>query len=318
MKGYIWPVVVLFFLFGEVAFSLTLQVDLREEVELRAGRLTLGDIATVSYPDVQWEERIRKIDLGYLPPPGEIRVVKPQEIYERVVSKNIPGLDYIYFQGSDLCRVVITGQKIDREALKARLVKELRERFFPEAQEIEVDILGSGDNLIVTEEGSFDLELPSSVKPWGMSKGKIREPGSGEPIPFTFTVQVYRGVLRTTREMLPQETVQEGDVVLRVEALSPENEKALSSLESVLGRKVKKKLGAGTIVTEAVLAREALIRRGDLVTIVAQKGGIVITTLGKSRGDGSLGDVIVVENLTSHKRMEAEVIGERMVQVRVK
>lgn len=318
LKYFFCFLLILWFLIEGVAEALTLQVDLKANVECRTGRLTLGDVAVISYPDTQWEERIRKIDLGYLPPLGEVRVVKPQEIYERVVSKNIPGLDYIYFQGSDRCQVMVTGKRIDQGELEARLVHVLKERFFPDAQNVEVEILSSGEDLVIGAGSSFDLEVPSSVKAWGVNKGVIRELEGEARIPFTFQVHVYREVLRTAREVLPQETIQEGDVVLEMEALSPENEKALSSMDQVLGKKAKKRLGAGDVITESVLVKETLIQRGDLVTIVAQKGGIVVTAVGKSRGSGSLGDMIVVENLTSRKRMEAEIVGERMVQVRVK
>ncbi len=66
------------------------------------------------------------------------------------------------------------------------------------------------------------------------------------------------------------------------------------------------------------IQEETLIKRGDLVTMVAKHGGIVVTGTGKARGEGSLGDVIVVENPDSKKRFEGEIIGERMVEVVVK
>lgn len=317
MQRVVWFTILFFLLLGRIGFALTLRVDLKEEVTLRTRYLTLGDVAVISYPDPQWEERIRKIDLGYLPPLGEVRVVKPQEIYQRVVSKRIPSLDYIYFQGSDVCRVMVSGKQVDREELKMRLTKKVKSDFFPDAQDVEITIVGSGENFVVSDYGSFDIELPSSVRTWGTNKGAILDLESGERIPFTFKVRVYREILRANRDILPQEVIYKGDVSLEVEALTPENEKALSNLEMVLGRKAKKRLKKGEIITERHLAKETLIQRGDLVTILAQRGGIVITAVGKSRGNGSLGDIIVVENMTSRKRMEAEVIGERMVQVKV-
>ncbi|MGQ9472940.1 MAG: flagellar basal body P-ring formation chaperone FlgA [Candidatus Caldatribacteriaceae bacterium] len=317
MQRIVWLAILLFLLPGRVVFALTLHIDLKEEVTLRTRSLKLEDVAVVSYPDSQWEERIRKIDLGYLPPLGEVRVVKPQEIYQKVVSKNIPSLDYIYFQGSDVCRVMISGKQIDRKDLEMRLAEKIKNHFSPDAQDVEVNILGSGENFVVSDYGSFDIELPSSVRAWGTNKGVILDLESGERVPFTFQVKVYREILRANREILPQEVIYKGDISLEMEALTPENEKALSDLEIVLGRKVKRRLKKGEIITEGHLAKETLIQRGDLVTIIAQKGGIVITAIGKSRGNGSLGDTIVVENMTSRKRMEAEVIGERMVQVRV-
>jgi flagella basal body P-ring formation protein FlgA len=86
----------------------------------------------------------------------------------------------------------------------------------------------------------------------------------------------------------------------------------------VEGKQTKREISAGAILTPSFIQEETLIKRGDLVTMVAKYGGIVVTGTGKARGEGSLGDVIVVENPDSKKRFEGEIIGERMVEVVMK
>jgi len=314
LKGIVWGVLALFSFLGSsgnIAWALTLEVHLKPTVEIQGERITLGGIATISYPDTRWEERIRQIDLGYLPPYGETRTIHPREIYTRVVAQNIPDLDYIYFQGAPVCQVMVGGKKVDLATLRTLLVTALEEKF-PQAEKIEVDIVRPQKELIVPEEMPLAVTFPTSLKPWGTGNATL-----GKEISVTFTLRVYRGVVRATRDLFPGETIVPQDVLLQVEVLSGENEKSSSTLEEVVGKKVQKRVRAGEVVGSSALGKEKLIERGDLVTIVAQKGGIVVAAMGKARGSGSLGDTIVVENVASRKRMEAEIIDERMVQVKV-
>ncbi len=301
-------------LVGSCVFALTLEVCLKEEVTLFGKALTLGDVAEISYPDPQWESALRKLSLGILPPPGGERIVTPQEIYARVVERRVPGLDYIYFSGAPVTRVRVEGTVLSREAIEEKLRAALRERF-PEAERIEVTLSREGRAAFPLP--SFEVVLPATLKPWGTQSATLVDASGTQKAEVRFTLVVYRSVVRAARDLAPGETLREGDVTVRAEPLSPENENALGDLDAVLGKEVRRTVRAGSVVTPALLGKDVLIKRGDLVTLVAQYRGIVVTAAGKARGEGALGDRIVVENLSSRKRMEGIVVDERTVQVMV-
>lgn len=301
-------------LVGSCVFALTLEVHLKEEVTLFGEALTLGDVAEISYPDPQWESALRKLSLGVLPPPGGERVITPQEIYTRVVERRVPGLDYIYFSGAPVTRVRAEGTVLSKEAIEERLRAVLRERF-PGAERIEVTL--SGEGRVAFPSPAFEVVLPATLKPWGTQSATLVDADGTRKVEVRFALVVYRPVVRAARDLAPGETLREGDVTVRTEPLSPENEKALGDLDMVLGKAVRRTVRAGSVVTPALLGKDVLIKRGDLVTLVAQYGGIVVTAAGKARGEGALGDRIVVENLSSRKRMEGIVVDERTVQVMV-
>ncbi|WP_438316381.1 flagellar basal body P-ring formation chaperone FlgA [Candidatus Caldatribacterium sp. SIUC1] len=305
-----------FVLFGllsavSLAFALTLEVRLREEVVVFQETLTLGDIAEVLYPDPRWEKVLRGLSLGALPSQGE-RVISPQEIYARVVRQGVPGLDYIYFSGASVSRVRRGGVPVVRETLEDEIRKALQERF-PEAERIEVTLLEESGITLPTPE--FTVVLPETLKPWGVQGADIVAEDGTQRKTVRFALSIYRPVVRARKDLTARATIGPEDVAVSVEPVSFATEKACTALEEVLGKPVRKTIRAGDPVVPTALGKDVLIKRGDLVTMVAEYGGIVVTTTGKARGEGTLGDRIVVENTSSRKRVEGIVVDERTVRV---
>ena len=58
-----------------------------------------------------------------------------------------------------------------------------------------------------------------------------------------------------------------------------------------------------------------LVKRGDVVSIIAESKDLKVTTLGVAKEKGSLGGRILVENLTSKKEVYAYVIDSNKVRV---
>ncbi|MDI3543384.1 MAG: flagellar basal body P-ring formation protein FlgA [Candidatus Atribacteria bacterium] len=305
---------------GEIK-ALTLEVNLKGKVEITAENVVLGDVADIAYPEPEWQERLKNLDLGYLPPLGEEREIRPEEIYQRVVAQKIPQLDYIYFSGASTCKIISKGELIGKRELEEKIEGQLAE-IFPFAQKIEVN-LSSPKEVIIPPDGEVNITLSSSssLKPWGTGNGTLeiyREGRIEKTLPLRFDIRVYREVVRAKGKLSRGEVISKDQVSVTLEPLDYRNEKAFSKIEEVEGKEVKREIPAGAVLTSSFLQEETLIKRGDLVTMVAKYGGIVVTGTGKARGDGSMGDIIVVENPDSKKRLEAEVVGERMVEVVVK
>jgi len=63
------------------------------------------------------------------------------------------------------------------------------------------------------------------------------------------------------------------------------------------------------------LAPRSLVRKGDLVEVVAQDGMLSITMKGLATRSGALGEFVTVRNLESKREFSAEVIDENRVRV---
>lgn len=90
---------------------------------------------------------------------------------------------------------------------------------------------------------------------------------------------------------------------------------ALTDVAAVVGATLKANLAAGDAIHDRNLAKSVMVRRGDMVTIVAQEGGLKVTASGQARQDGALGDTVSVTNLGSKKNVSGRVIGPNMVEI---
>lgn len=88
-----------------------------------------------------------------------------------------------------------------------------------------------------------------------------------------------------------------------------------TSLEEVQGLTLRRAAAAGTIVSPSLVAVPPTIRRGEQVTLIAQRTGIAIRAPGRALSDAQIGQTLRVRNLSSDRVVEGVVMGPGEVQV---
>ncbi|MCK4856462.1 MAG: flagellar basal body P-ring formation protein FlgA [candidate division Zixibacteria bacterium] len=74
-------------------------------------------------------------------------------------------------------------------------------------------------------------------------------------------------------------------------------------------------IARGHVITAAMIAKQKVVKRGDLVRIQYQRGPLSLTAAGEARQAGGQGDLIKAKNLSSGKIIMAEVQDEQEVRV---
>jgi len=78
---------------------------------------------------------------------------------------------------------------------------------------------------------------------------------------------------------------------------------------------LKRPLPAGTPLRYGHVALPELVRRGQMVTLIAGGAGIEVRMQGKAMGSGAKGDRLMVTNLTSGRRVEGLVLADGSVKI---
>jgi flagella basal body P-ring formation protein FlgA len=83
----------------------------------------------------------------------------------------------------------------------------------------------------------------------------------------------------------------------------------------VVGKQLKTTLRPGAIVYDSFLKSPQIIKRGDMVQIVAENPRIHVSVRGQARSSGARGEMIKVKNMMSRKQIYARVINHNEVNV---
>lgn len=89
----------------------------------------------------------------------------------------------------------------------------------------------------------------------------------------------------------------------------------ISDPRQVIGRELKTSLQPGAILYSRLLKNPTVVKRGDLVSILAKSGPLTVRTAGQVKTPGAQGDVVRVKNLMSRREVYARVISPNEVQV---
>lgn len=83
----------------------------------------------------------------------------------------------------------------------------------------------------------------------------------------------------------------------------------------LIGKKLKRSVRLGDPIDRQMVEFPPVIKRGELVTLTARKGALVLSATGVAREDGNAGETITVRNNASQKDVQARVVSPGAVDV---
>ncbi len=92
-------------------------------------------------------------------------------------------------------------------------------------------------------------------------------------------------------------------------------EDTVLSGEDLIGRELRRSLRRGQPVRRGQVRWPRLVERGDVVTLVFDRPGLLLTALGRALEAGSRGQIIRLVNLDSERPLRGRVTGPRRVEI---
>lgn len=129
------------------------------------------------------------------------------------------------------------------------------------------------------------------------------------------TVKILRTVVVARKDIRKGVVIGPDDVELERKMTGPSARHLISDISEALGREADRNIRAGMELRSDQLAFPKMVNMGDMVTVTAESGRMRITTLGKAKQDGDMGDWIKVQNIESNKTITARVAGPGEVTV---
>jgi len=168
--------------------------------------------------------------------------------------------------------------------------------------------------------GDVDFQIFQKSK--GVPKGYVRvtvivsvDAMDAMEVNLAAWVDVFGSVVCAVRKLNKGETVGIADVYLARKNMARMPANVITDKSKAIGLTVKNSLNANTSLREYMLIRKPTVERGELVTILAQLGGLKVTTPGKTLERGFEGDLIRVQNTMTKKKIYARIVNASTVEV---
>ena len=129
------------------------------------------------------------------------------------------------------------------------------------------------------------------------------------------TISVYKHVLVASHQLQKGTVLTESDIKLKKIDMAKLHYGFFEELKQGTGKKLKRRILAGAVLTPAMLKNPQLIRRGQQITIMAQSGRMMVRMEGKALASGAVGERIKVMNIKSRKKLEGIITSSGEVKV---
>ncbi len=295
-------------------------VEIEPTALCRGRRVLLRDIARIKSSDQALEKRLLDADLGRPPAEGWLKVIRKEEVKEAIRQAGIDPAR-VRLAGSteteirSRCVLVTADQIEDAAELVLRATAARLEK-----EEVEWSILRHARACRVPA-GRRGVDLTAVLRHGRMDRDQavldvsIRVDGETvKTVPVAFRLRRFRKVLVTLAPLRRGEPLDRGKVALKRVDVSRFFGTPLDDLSRVKGKVAARMLSSGEILRLMDLKNPELVRKGDLVTMVAVRGNLRITVKGVARTGGSLGELVMVMNPSSRRVVQGKVVGVGVVE----
>ncbi len=288
-------------------------VKIESDVTVDGPEITLGAMVVTDGVEERYVRRIGNISLGRSAEPGGVRKFSGEGISKQILAV----APHLFIDIPKEVSVRTAANEISGKELREKLEKAIRHRMtWPE----EATTLSNWNvpKILAVPVGSDRLNVHFS--PGEDFLGRVNaqleyvDPESSK----TFRVQrtasveidVELPVLVASKPLRRGAILTSESTQLEKRSLRGLPRQFLTDLPDVAGERLAEPLSEGRVVLRRHLVIQNLVKRGDIMLVDAQTGGLEIRIEAKALENGSFGQMIQAENPVSRRRFQVEVTGE--------
>jgi flagella basal body P-ring formation protein FlgA len=306
---------------AETAAMTAARVAVSKNSRVDAENIYLGKIARIESDDPVMIKRLNGVVIGRSPLPGKTRIIDTAVVKRRLKQNQI-NPDQISLYMPPRVSIERSLIEINRDKIASLVSDYIAKNLINNLDDARIKDIRVAEN----------LELPGgrityTVKP-------SRDSDMMGKIPFTVnfdvdgkfykrvwataTIEVFTNVVLTKRPLGRHRPITEDDIEIQKMDLAQLPADVITDPEMILGQRTRRAIGSKTVLRSSIVEFPPLLKRGDVVVIVAESGGLKITALGQVKKKGRLGERIPVINFDSKKVLYARVVDANTVKVDLK
>jgi len=325
-KNYILKLFSIVFLSGimvpgmipEITAAAATQVRVATLTQIDGEQILLGKIAEIEGPDPLLIQRIGGVVIGRSPQPGRRREIDASVVEWRLKQDRIDP-DQLVLKIPTRFVVERSSIEIKQEKLKALVSDYISQNLINNLSDARIKDIQVSDNLILPDGRiTYTVKPPSNDTMTGKIPFTINFDVNGKFYKRAWasaTIEIFSNVVVTKRPLGRHKPISEDDIEIQQMDLAQLPSDVITDPEVILGQRTRRAIGSQTVLRSNLVEFPPLVKRGDVVVILAETSGLKITTVGQVRKKGRLGERIPVINFDSKKVLYARVLDSNTVKV---
>lgn len=326
------------------------EIRLRERCRGADALITLGDLAEIRTNDRATRDELERLELFPVPAAGGRSIVTARELQDALTLHGVDVSQH-RFTGASQVEVLptttpkarpkpvggqssgaaATADRRIRQSLAEFLLEEYRRQNPTEANlrqcpwEVECEIPVEVARLVgawVQDLRVESVESPTLEEPTGddvaaevaLFHFACRTADGEQEFSLAATISPRRRIVVAKRNIPVGELLQADDLDLAPLPPGQDASKLFTSIEEVAGAEAAQGLAVERAILRGAVRTPRLVKRNEIVTVVARSGRVKVQTQAKAHQDGGLDDTITVESLETRERFYARVTDVQEVE----
>ncbi len=308
-------------LISEIMAAAATRVHVSTMTQIDGEHILLGKIAKIEGHDPHLIKRLSGVVIGRSPLPGKRREIKASVVKRRLKQNRIDPAQLV-LQIPPRFFVERSFIEISQEKIKALVSDYISHNLINNLSDARIkDIQVSGNLKLPGGRITYTVKPPRNHDRTGKIPLTVNFDVNGKfykRVWATATVEVFTNVVVTRKPLGRHKPITEDDIEMQKMDLAKLPSDVITDPEVILGQRTRRAIGSHTVLRSNLVEFPPLVKRGDVVVILAETGGMKITTLGQVKKKGRLGERIPVMNFDSKKVLYARVLDSNTVKVEFK
>jgi len=283
-----------------------LTIAQRPAAVVDGSRVALADVAAISGGTPAATERLGSIDLGPAPGAGSEREFSRDFLVRRTRQEGVDA-GSVSWAGAQDTRVARRTTRLVGAVIAQAAASHVRKTLPWPDEDLVVEVAQAPRDVLVPGAAS-DLVLRAGLPPRTQVLGQV-------PCSVTIArggrvvarssvllrVRVFQNLLVARRRIRRGQVLTKEHVRLQRTELTHVTTDALTSLADALGTEARHEIRPLTVLTPTMVRARRVVRRGAVVTLVAETPLLRISARGIAQQDGAVGECIAAQNIDSRK-----------------
>ena len=294
------------------------RIVLQDKASVDARDVVLGQIARIECEDPQMRQKLLDLPVASVAAPGQSALIRLEQVDLRLKQLGLKA-DQYNLSASGPVTITRRFSEVSEERIAAAVRAFIQNRAPWKHDQMKIRYIDARQSLQVPPGSvSFQITPPRHTDWLGAVPFYVTVKVDGQSIRRLHVatyIEVWNDVVLSAKPLGRGQPIGEADIQVRKMDLARVPVNAVLDSRQVIGRRTNRAIAANSIFRNDMVEIPPLVRKGDLVQVVAESDMLRITTRGIARENGGKGERIRVKNLRSKKTIYAQVVDANLVRV---